>query len=734
MISDLAIQVSGSGTESTALVPHGTQGVIARTASGGFVQPVADVLAYLDKRAKRPDCEGEEKLLITLFEDGQKEVRDLVAACKFVQGLAKKGTSVQSACTSAISIYGKRIGKLTTFRAKYDLWAKAKDWVVLVNLAKAPGEWKPENRGLSDAFIDYCATKFAEYIRSDAKFQAIEAIKKIWRTGRDEYGNEFVIPGYEKNWSSRQRELYPDGWHYSNIMRQIKARGAFKKSVEAALHQGTAAAMEVLPQQLRTRKDLRFMEEVTFDDVRTDFLIFDPATGQPCEMWLLVARDRATTMILGYVAHPACLKEDGTNSHLGLKEMKQLAAWLLERYPLPKDYIVHWIVERGTATLSEGSARALAEMLPNRIQVHFTSMLGNKSAVGYAEKKKGNSRGKGSHESLNRVIHTQGAYIPGQTGSRYDIRPADLSAKRKDGSGRGRVEECIEFWELRNLLPEHLREQVKYPLFTLTEARQHLNRIFEAQNFRDKHAIEGFETVLEWFDAGAGQWKDRTAWDGASEVKWNKRKERPVERAARLVAGHEWEFATTDVIVAFLKHTVKARRVEADGEFKLTHDGTVMIFAPALNAVLPAEQLEVLCYVSDVEPDFMHVTSGRGQIFGTWYRRGRNASRNEELLKASFRYTAAAMAATKERAEQLATPQRERLEAIRAHNAELERGNDFVEIAKPELAVARTKIHDPIARALANAMPSGKKQAQQEKDADADYERIAREALNNNHG
>jgi hypothetical protein len=125
------------------------------------------------------------------------------------------------------------------------------------------------------------------------------------------------------------------------------------------LHEGTAAAKELLPHILSTRAGLRFLELVTFDDVRTDWLIFDPESGQPCELWLLVARDQATAMVLGFVMHPARARDDGSDSHLGQREMKQLAAWLLERYPLPLDYISTWKVERGTATLSQGSAQAL---------------------------------------------------------------------------------------------------------------------------------------------------------------------------------------------------------------------------------------------------------------------------------------------------------------------------------------------------------------------------------------
>jgi hypothetical protein len=734
MISDATGTGLVSQLAALQLVPHGTNlGVTVGENGAGFIQPVTNVLERLKTRRPRPCFEGEEDLLITLTEDGQEEVKALNMACLFVKNLSKgkHGLSVSAACERALSLYANnrwlRKLKPKTFRETYDLWAKQGDWVALVNIAKAPAKWKPEHRGLSDAFLDYVSKQFAEYKRQDGKFQAVESIKKIWRTGRNEYGEEEIIPGYEKGWSSRVRELYPDGWHYTNIMRQLNKRAKFTKAVRAALHEGTSAAKEHLPHNLRTRKDLRFLEEVTFDDVRTDWLIFDPETGKPCELWLLVARDTATTMILGFVMHPARAREDGAASHLGLKEMKQLAAWLLERYPLPKDYIVHWIVERGTATLSEGSARALQEFLPNRIQVHYTSMVGGKSATGYAEKRKGNSKGKASHESHNRLIHTQSSYIQGQTGSRYEIRPADLSAKRKDGSGRGRVEECIEIWEMRNQLPEHLRGREKYPLLIPSEAREHLTRIFIDQNFRTEHAIEGFEKVLEWFDGA--QWRDRSEWKGEPDVKWKPRKERPVERAARLIAGHEWEHVSPEVIIAFLKHTVKQRPVEGSGEISLTVDETRMIFAPAKNATVPAEETKVLCYFNEDDTQFLHVTTGTGSILGTWYRRGRNTKRDEAALQQAFRYTAAALAVVQQRAEQLVEPERQRLDAMRAHNTELERGNDYIDIAKPELAIGDSTISAPIAHALAKAVPTEKKRAKKAKDEQTEKADASRRAL-----
>jgi hypothetical protein len=240
---------------------------------------------------------------------------------------------------------------------------------------------------------------------------------------------------------------------------------------------------------------------------------------------------------------------------------------------------------------------------------------------------------------------------------------------------------------------------------------------------------------LEWFDQASGQWKDRAQWQGVADAKWRKRKERPVERAARLIAGHQWEFVSPEIIVAFLKHTARLRPIANDaGEIKTTVEGTELTFAPSSNAVVPAPDTKVLCHFNENDPALLHVTTGRGAILGTWYRRGRNTGKDEEALNNAFRYTATALAAATARAEQLAAPERARLESIRAHNAELERGNDFIEIAQPTLPPADSQLSSPVAHALATTAPAVKRRVKNEQQEQAELARIADAAMNNLHG
>jgi hypothetical protein len=661
MISDLS---TISGTGNLPAVPHGTD---LRVAIGetGALQPVRDVAKYLAERAPRPETAGEEGLLITLPAKLQQEVEALVRACKFVADLVTDKWSVQAACKYVIAgkAYARWNWNLNTFRQKFDLWFQKRDWVVLVNFSKAPASWRSlTSTNMPEEFLAYCESKLGKFAREDGKRQALLSIQKHWRVGRDEQGNECAVPGYEAKWSKRDRENLPAGWSYSNIMRQMKKRARATKAVLKMLHISESAARELLPQMLGSRGKLRFLEKITFDDVRMDWLVFNPASGQAEELWLLVARDEATAMVLGFVMHPRTIREDGTASSLGARHMKELAAYILERYPLPP-YPEHWIVERGTATLKEAVQAALGELLNNRIKVHYTSMIGDRSAVGYKEKAKGNSRGKASHEAHNRLFHTQLSFVEGQTGADWSIRPADLEA---------RVKECQAIHEFSKTLPESKRGEVRWPLRTLAQARVIIEQICHDQNCRDKHDLEGFDQVIERWTGE--KWEVVESAPVGAECRV--RKERPYERAMKLIRSVEkWDRISPQIIVSFLEHTQRFEAVEENGEIHFTHEGAILKFRHSGDPLPPGTKC--LVYHHPATPEFIHLTTGDGRILGTWVQRGRGNFLDAQALAEGMRYTHAAREAAKATAAELAAPQRASLEEMRAHN---ERLKDFVTI------------------------------------------------------
>lgn len=297
---------------------------------------------------------------------------------------------------------------------------------------------------------------------------------------------------------------------------------------------------------------------------------------------------------------------------------------------------------------------ALGELLGHRIAVSYTSMIGSESSpAGFREKKKGNSRGKASHESHNRLFHTQGSYIAGQTGSRWDVRPADLEAW---------ATEAMEIWNLAQQLPAHLRGTEKYPLLTLGQAREHLFRICGDQNARTDHALEDFEERVERIG-------DRVV----------KRMESPLERAARLVQGYEWTPVSPHIVRAFYEHSERPVTVKPNGEIEFSVDGRPVIFTHGGVALPPGTK--ALGYFHPDDPKFLHLTDGKGGMLGTWLRRGRVAFNDEAALAEAMRYTHLARETARTAANDLAAPQRAELEAMRAHNAELLRLADFTDVA-----------------------------------------------------
>src|SRR5688572_17677888 len=282
-------------------------GNIVRSLAPSFLEPVAvqpvnDVQEYLCKRAPQPDPEKELALFLTVPMKERDEVNLLLCAFNRVKSRALT-MSVSRACADVLAQerFAERGWAPGTFRRLYDKFVAERDWVVLVNRSKCQVAWRATSVGLPERFLEFCAQRFGEFKREDGKRQALLSIKRQWRTGRNDDCKDEVIPGYEEGWSSRVRELFPTGWSYSNILRQIKGSGKFTKGVRALLHEGEAAARSHLPQVLGSRAGLRFLEKITFDDVRTDWLIRNPKTGKAEELWLLVARDEATAMVLGFV-------------------------------------------------------------------------------------------------------------------------------------------------------------------------------------------------------------------------------------------------------------------------------------------------------------------------------------------------------------------------------------------------------------------------------------------------
>ncbi len=677
---------------------------------------VANVKQYLATRAPVLRWEEEKHLFNRLPFTERSNVRRLQAAVLMVRDLSTRPqkASTTSACKRALAIYTE-FGPLKTFRAKYDAWLKSQDWLTLVNRAKAGPDWQRGERGLPDEFLDYVAARMGEYKRGDAGKQAINSIKRQWLTGRNHKGIPEAIAGYETDWQTRGIHIEPVGWNESNIRIQLKRRAKFTKAVKALRHHGIAAAKNSLPQTHSTRAGLRFMELIQFDDVRCDFRVIDTQRGQICDLWLLIARDVSTTMLLGFGMRPALARDDGSQEHLKVRDMKQLAGWMLETYGLPP-WLMTWVLENGTATLDAAIRAALGEMLGDRLAFRMASMIGGKSSAGYWEKAVGNSKAKAMLESLNRLIHMMTAHFPGQIGMNYGVRPAELVDRER---------EALEIWRSGDAIT---RDQLKYPVLTIPQAREHLLEIFRLQNNRTDHNCEGFDKVVETFDGKLwvpAQQRAETILvpDQTSPQPIRVRMESPIERGAKLVAQHpgEWTRVSPEILVAFYQHTQRQRPVESSGEINLTHEGKLLRFTPPSPEFSLAPGTKVLCYFCPDDPRFLILTDGRGSILGTWLRRGLVGYGDTDALAAAIRHSKQALNVAKMRATELAAGELAELQAMRDYNS------GFVTVATPA-ATHQQVATSPVATRLAGV--KGEKQETKKRDRQrAEDERIAREAL-----
>jgi len=338
------------------------------------IQPVADIAKYIETRKPVAHFRDEISLWLCIPNRPHKvagEVKALLDAFDLVENFRATIKSVQAACKKALIFFSTWNWSLKTFRAKYDLYKQTRDWFSLVNRSKAGAEFQEGECGLDETFLRFVKQRAGEFGRADGMKQAIASIHAQWRTGCAPNGGKQPVPGYEDGWENRITALLPKGWHASNIRRQLAKRDKLTKAQRLLLHESTAAATGHLPQIIGTRSAMKFMEVVTFDDLRFDYLIFNPETGQAEELWALIARESSCSMVLGGVLFPATEREDGKVSHLGARQMKELAGQLLQTYPLPP-YPITWRVERGTATLQEGVRAALGDVRAHNCTSKFS--------------------------------------------------------------------------------------------------------------------------------------------------------------------------------------------------------------------------------------------------------------------------------------------------------------------------------------------------------------------------
>lgn len=443
------------------------------------------------------------------------------------------------------------------------------DWTVLVNRAKLTRATNRKHNvhciELVPAFVDYwrslCDTyQRKNYIRSahlrllDIWYKAIEPI--------DGYGfwyDYWVKTRKDSVPSHCPDHFLPPGWTYDNLRRFVPSRDERNLS-----RFGVAAARRELLYIPQTRLGMRFLEWVTLDDLRLDFLMAVPGCDQAVEMLTLIMKDIASDVALRFRSRPALAKEEGGKEGIKRRDVKALLVEFFMLYGYPTDYVMNIIMERGTASMTEAEAKALEYACGGHVKIHFTSMVGGRAVPhGFADRAIGNPSGKSWLESSFNPLHNRLSSVPGQTGATYQLRPLDLYGRQNEQRALERI---------AGLLPPAQRLKLRIPFQNYQESNLTLEQCLRNMNNRRDHKLEAFDmiSIWRWRTDPPAPWMSMADWPanlpkGAEQnIELKQVLETPLERAAKLSIGCHFQKMAASAAYVFLERNQKAVTVDGN--------------------------------------------------------------------------------------------------------------------------------------------------------------------------
>lgn len=418
---------------------------------------------------------------------------------------------------------------------------RAHDWRIFVS------NW---NNGDVDAvltnkpFCTYVTQLFADTTRKDATGNAVfERLLDIWYQGDD-------IPGFGniREWCAQHGRPVPDGnirraadtpkgWSARNISRILPQSTAKRIYIQRGEH---AAHSHWGDQLLRDRGKLMPFQLITFDDVRFDIQVMMPINGHKAQTVFpqaIFALDVATGLILAKGVMGAYTREiDTDGGRKGSKrafqqaDMRWLVTSILERYGLPKDWQVKMLLENASASLSVTDMRMFHEL--TGIEFENTGLVRRKLFQSGFIEQGGMPWQKGWIESFFRLLHCRINHLEGTMGRRYDLTPGSMKQTVKYAI------QCVHEAQEKNIPISEL----DLPILTLAEFHTLLDEYVMRLNFRVNHHLQGFDEVHE-HEVETGKY---LRWDDPMAraivppgAMWDTRIEAPIERAMRLMKGHE---------------------------------------------------------------------------------------------------------------------------------------------------------------------------------------------------
>jgi hypothetical protein len=473
--------------------------------------------------------------------------------------------------------------------------------------------------------------EFIEWLRAEMDANArsisaqIEVAKRMWREGA-------AIPGYGtwQDWFAREHPDFdmparcpgfPRGWSKSNLhtLRSAKAQRLLKTK-------GLAAAKGAMVSLERDPSKLRPLELIVVDDFEVDQMCVyhdrDKGVRQVCRMTGIKAMDVATRKKLSVGMKPRVEHDDGTKEAIHRRELRYMLYCLISEYGLPTEYPITILCENASAAIEHDFELALGRLFGGRIRVTRTGLIDHRTLENGFVQGGGKPWEKGWIESAFNLMHNVAGALPGQKGSSYQNKPADLARK------------LLYTERLLSTGPQGLNlsdEQVsalRLPFLSHNDLQQAYEIVFRLMEDRTEHKLLGFDAVLEWRRHEAEEWQpyEKLALLAPEEQPLaliRERKESPAERWAKLNAQAECrrEKVADHVLASLLLQPKKARL--KNGRVTFTHQGKGYTFADTLAyQLIDREGEEVLCFFDENNADCVHVYNAAGAFVQTIRRLG----------------------------------------------------------------------------------------------------------------
>jgi hypothetical protein len=404
----------------------------------------------------------------------------------------------------------------------------------------------------------------------------LRAIIADWMAGE-------AIPGYgtwRDRWQAEQGAadmpaacpdwFRPPGWSDRNLRRRLPGNATLELA-----RNGHFAAHGLLPQKQNDYRELLPLQMIVFDDVRMDWLVSYPGITKACELWLLVAMDAATRCILDWVSLAAVPDDEGKRAELLEQHMQILGGSILQRYGIPQNYPMTLKVENAKATFRESTVASLKALSGGQIVVEHTAMHTRALASGFTERHGTPWDIKGILESFFGNLHNHTAALPGHTGARYDLAPAELESRKKEHEAL--MKEAAD-------LPAEVTAKFRQVFLPYSEAVDTLTRVFHHLNNRRNHQLKGFDKI-DLF-----RFPEDHTWRSIEELRrypraevaraiFESRMETPAERMEKLMrkAGPTTP-VPAEALVEFMGRTIKRVRHPAPYTIAFKDAGVEHVF------------------------------------------------------------------------------------------------------------------------------------------------------------